>query len=284
MKITGKLWALSLAVLFIITGLPSGVFAETESTLVQSKNYISVSGTAGAYADVSVILKKSGAALSENTVLYIGETKADETGVYALDFIVSDKSFTVEQGVVKDYEIVINANGITSTETIDARANISEVVTFDIDMSVKGKAKAVFQSDVKYKNLDYLTLVAFYSSEKRLLKVVNAKGYIGENGVFNYSTTDIPEGTDTVTGFIWESRETMIPVTAAQKAVYNDKHYDRKAEYVTMAPGGNESERNLAWYDIAGVTGVRVQYAEKISGTETDFGEDNIFSGTYGSI
>lgn len=283
MKTMRKLLSLLFVMMLMVTFCLSSVALATESTFVESKNYISVSGIAGSYANISVMLKKTGAALSEDSILYIGQTTADENGRYTVDFVVMGDHFTVSDGSVTNYEVIVNADGVATTDTIDAKATVSEVVSFDVDLSTKGKAKAVFECDARYKNLDYVALIAFYGANSKLLKVTSAKGYIGDNGIFNYGADNIPAETLTVKGFFWESGSTMIPIVGAEVASFVDKSYSRTAEYVTMAPGGNESERNFAWYDIPDAVGLRVQYAEKVNGTAADFATAKTFNATYGS-
>lgn len=197
--------------------------------------------------------------------------------------VVMGDYFTVADGSVTNYEIIVNADGVATTDTIDAKATILEVVSFDVDLSTKGKAKAVFECDTRYKNLDYLALIAFYDANSKLLKVTRAKSYIGDGGVFNYTVDSIPAETSSVKGFFWESSSTMIPIVGAEVTSFVDKSYSRKAEYVTMAPGSDKSERNFAWYDIPDAVGLRMQYAEKVNGTAADFVNAKMFNATYGS-
>lgn len=281
MRTFRKLLTILLAVLLFSSF--SVAFAATDAYYIQSKNYISVSGTASAGSDISIMLKKSGEAMSDDSILYIGQTKADKNGNYALDFTVSSNPFVIADAKVTNYEIIVNADGEVTSNNVSASATLSEITEIDLDMSTKGKAKAIFEESAKYQNLDYAVIVAFYDAGGKLLKITDSVGYLGDDGVFNYGKENIPQSAKTVKGFLWENKNSLIPVVGAQNAVFTDKSYDRKAEFLTMAPGGDESKRNFAWYDIPGVKNVRIQYAEKVTGTANDFGDDNIFEGTCGS-
>lgn len=81
-----KLLSLLFVMMLMTTFCFSLVVFATESTFVESKNYISVSGIAGTYANISVMLKKTGAALSEDSILYVGHTTSDENRKYACGY------------------------------------------------------------------------------------------------------------------------------------------------------------------------------------------------------
>ena len=78
----------------------------------------------------------------------------------------------------------------------------------------------------------------------------------------------------------------LIPLANPENFDFDGYEANREAQFLTIAHGKTPAERNFAWYDIGGVDKVRLQYAEKNTGTEADFesADVKIVEGTCGPM
>lgn len=236
----------------------------------QTKSYIGISGNAGienAGYEASVMLVKKGATPSEESIGYIGQSRIDTNGNYRFEF--SFDGLEYENNVVSNYDIVLNVNGTSMEKTITEAKVISDMITFEsFDFSAFGKA--ITEIDSIFKDIDYLLIIAYYDADNTLLKVQPIKRFSGDEDIYSYNN-DIPENASYARGFVWEDTVKMFPLTTPQTFDFEEYAAGRKAQFLTIAPGRTESERNFAWYDIGGVEEVRLQYVVKNTGTAADF-------------
>lgn len=268
-----KLLALALTAVMLCSACVSVYAAEVPVLKAyQSKSYVGISGNAGsenAGYEASVILVKKGETPSKESIGYIGQSRIDTNGNYNFEF--SFEGLEYENNVVSNYDIVLNVNGTNMEKTITEAKVLSDMITFEsFDFSAFGKAVTEIDSIYGLKDIDYLLIIAYYDADDTLLKVQPIKRYTGDEGVYSYNS-DIPENAAYARGFVWEDTVKMFPLTTPQTFDFESYTGERKAQFLTIAPGRNETERNFAWYDIGGVEKVRLQYAVKNTGTVADF-------------
>lgn len=268
-------------------------FAESAPVAItyQAKNYVTVTGTTDtSYAglDAALMLVKKDADLanlSMQDVGYIGQREISEDGKYLFEFAFSGFTFD-ESDTVDNYRVILNVNGENITPSIEKASVISSLVSFDLDFSNFGRSIAKITNTYGVNDLSYLTIVCFYDARGKLLAVKRAEKFTGDDNTFSYGYKDMPEGTATAKGFIWEDKKSLIPLTPSEKIDVLARSVDRSVMTLTIAPGIDETERNFAWYDIPGVENVKVQIAEKVTGTVSDFdtATAKTFDGTSGEV
>lgn len=243
----------------------------------ESKSYVAISGNAGkenAGLEASVMLVKKGEAPSEESVGYIGQSRIDTEGNYKFEF--SFEGLEYENNVVSNYDIVLNVNGTKMEKSITEAVVLSELISFKmLDFSKFGKAVSEIDNIYGLEDIDYTLIIGYYEKGGKLLSMQYADRFTGEDKTFVYTYKDIPEGASYAKGFVWESRKKIFPITDYQEFDLESYTSSRKAQFLTIAPGKTEKERNFAWYDIGGVSEVRLQYALKNKGDESDFDAEN---------
>jgi len=237
------------------------------ATVCQRQDYVTVSGNveekfAGKPANV-MIVPNNVDRIGKDDICYIGQTIIDEEGKYSFE-----ASFTVAEGkAASDYKAVLNINNEIKLEQSLTNSVITELTTFDLDFSQLGKAIAHINNEYMLKDLGYKLIVAFYDDENALINASIKKKFTGDENSYNYYD-DIPKGTAYVKAFLWEDNDTLTPLSVAAGMDLTKANNGRKAEFLTIAPGKDETERNFAWYDAAGIEGARIQYA--VMESETD--------------
>lgn len=286
-----KVLSIFLCVMLLFSLAISTAFAEEPTAITYDvKSYVTVTGTVSAENagyDASLMLVKKGANLSnpaKGDIGYIGQQEIGADGKYLFEFTFSD--FTYSQERVDNYDVILNVNGEKMTPSITKAAVMSTLVSFDLDFSQFGKSIAEITNNYGLKDFNYTAMVAFYNSDNVLLGVKKAERFVGDDPNFTYGYNDMPEGTAYARGYIWDSLERMIPLAPSDEIDVIARSSNREVMTLTIAPGVDETERNFAWYDLPGVEDVKIQIAEKVTGTASDFDGDTArtFAGTSGEV
>lgn len=287
-----KVLSIFLCVMLLCNLAIGSAFAAEEPTAItyDVKSYVTVTGTVSAENagyDASLMLVKKGANLSnpaKGDIGYIGQQEIGADGKYLFEFTFSD--FTYSQDSVDNYDVILNVNGEKMTPSITKAAVMSTLVSFDLDFSQFGKSIAEITNNYGLKDFNYTAMVAFYNSDNVLLGVKKAERFVGDDPNFTYGYNDMPEGTAYARGYIWDSLERMIPLAPSDEIDVIARSTNREVMTLTIAPGKDETERNFAWYDLPGVEGVKIQVAEKVTGTVSDFDGSSArtFNGTSGEV
>ena len=277
--------------LFCNLAISTTFAAEPTAITYDVKSYVTVTGTVDAKNagyDASLMLVKKGANLSNltiNDIGYIGQEEINAEGKYLFEFTFS--GFTYSQNIVDNYNIILNVNGVEMTPSITKAVAMSDIISFDLDFTQFGKSIAEITNNYGLKDFNYTAMVAFYNADGELLGVKKAERFAGDDPNFTYGYKDMPEGTAYARGFIWDSMERMIPLANSDETIDVLTHsIDREVMTLSIAPGKDETERNFAWYDLPGVEDVKIQIAEKVTGTTSDFegSSAQTFAGTSGEV
>lgn len=291
MNIKRKVLSIFLCVMLLCNLAISTAFAADPTAITYDvKSYVTVTGTVDAENagfDASLMLVKKNADLSNlqtGDIGYIGQEEIGADGKYLFEFTFSD--FTYSQDSVDNYEVVLNVNGEKMTPSITKAAAMSTLISFDLNFDEFGKSIAEITNNYGLKDFNYTAMVAFYNSDNVLLGVKRAERFVGDDPNFTYGYNDMPEGTAFARGFIWDSLERMIPLANSDEIDVIARSTDREVMTLTIAPGVDETERNFAWYDLPGVEDVKIQVAEKVTGTVSDFDGSSArtFNGTSGDV
>ena len=283
MKILHKITSLLLCTLLLSTLFISG-YAQGEPSLsktYEKQSYVVVKGDAGtqnAGYDVSLMLVKNTASAipSKEDIGYLAQTSIKADGSYLFEFYFNGFTYD-ENGYVNNYNLVLNVNNETITDTVSKAEIISELVVFNsLDFSEFGKAIADLTNSYSLENISYSLIVGFYDDNDTLLGAKLATKYTGDSNQLTYTYDDIPIGTSYAKAFIWEDTKKLIPLSAAQTKDIRSFTTSRSVLTLTIAPGGNETERNYAWYDVSQMDDARLQYAVKQKESDlTVFPEEN---------
>ncbi len=122
-----------------------------------------------------------------NQVTLLMMSKDGEIAHIAQTPIKSDKTYEFEfkkdgliykNGVVEDYYVILNVNGVPVTETVTTSMLIPECVTFDFDITQsEGKISVAttLNNLIKRKSLDYTVYISFYDEKNSLLGMKKAE-------------------------------------------------------------------------------------------------------------
>ena len=189
--------------------------------VLNTENKISVYGKADeefAGKQVSVILLDDDAELSEITaddLLYINQFGIEADGRYSCSFNIDE---TVKPEECKLY-VRVGTRDITYSVT---RAVMSTYDVLDCSASVTindGTATGIVKTEELYgfdsEECEYIPVMAFYNSDKRLISVE-----IGQSNIKQIALP-IPTDTKTVSFFVWSNLETLIPLCRGDEASIN---------------------------------------------------------------
>lgn len=235
----------------------------------QRQSYAAVAGNAGmsnAGKDVTLMLLKSNAditSISKNDIGYINQTVIGDDGEYTFEFEFSGFTYDSE-GNVDNYKVVLNVNGEKITPSISKATVMSEMLSFDIDISKFGKAVADITNEYNLKKLKYKMVVAFYDEGGKLLNVKTFNKYTGDEDFATYGYRDVPEKTAYAKGFLWESWDTLVPVANMEKT-------DIESRPIKVLMIGNSLTVDATRYltNLTEAGGVELYYKTKVFSAAT---------------
>lgn len=198
-----------------------------QAHIYQPQKYVVVSGNAGcsnANADALVMLVKKDADINNikaDDIGYIKQGKVKADGTYTFEFSFSDFKYD-ENGNVDNYKLLLNVNGVRMTSTVSEAKTMSNLVTFDLDISEVGKAVVNMTNPYSLNDLKYTMYIAFYN-ENKLLDIKGFDKFISDSNKISYSLSDIPAGATHVRGFLWDSHSSLIPLASSKEKVLTSK-------------------------------------------------------------
>ena len=255
------------------------------------QSYVAVTGNAGeinADKNAVLMLVKNDAdldSIQKSDIGYIAQEVIAEDGTYSFEFEFSGFTYDSDKNV-NNYQVILNVNGVKMTPTITKATAISDMfISFELDFSNFGRAFAEITNEYNLKDVKYTALIAFYDKDGRLLDVKNYSRYTGDDSVVTYGYNDVPENTEKAKAFLWESKETLIPLAEAKEMDIFAHTSERSVMTMSISPGIDETQRNFAWYDIPGIENAKIQIAEKVNGDVTDFDDNAVtFEATCGEV
>ena len=191
---------LALSMILSIVGVAQ---AEPVSERYAGTSIVNVTGKVADVATVSLLLLDG-----NDNVKHVQEVKPETDGTYRAKFKFAESTegltLRVRQGTTDVTDSVISA----VTE--------SEVYTYSFGattLKTNTMAVAEFENYFNIEGKTYVLMIAFYDEEGKLIGVKTTdKKNVEFNETKTDLTVDIPEGTDKIKTFIWDSIEKMIPL------------------------------------------------------------------------
>jgi len=190
---------LALAMLLSVVGVSAAPVAEK----LDSTSIVNVTGKVENGTHVNILLLDA-----EDNVKHIQEVKPESDGSYRAKFKFAESTdglkLQVKQGTEDVTDSVISA--IEEKEAFSytfgattLKDNTLAVAEFENYFNIEGKT--------------YVLMIAFYDAEGKLISVkTTEKKTVDFDESSSELTLDIPEGTDQIKTFLWDSVEKMIPL------------------------------------------------------------------------
>ena len=190
---------LAFAMLLSVVGVSAAPVAEK----FDATSIVNVTGKVEEGTYVNLLLLDS-----NDNVKHIQEVRPDKDGNYRAKFKFTESTegltLAVKQGNADVTDSVISAIAESQAFTYTFGATTLKTNTV---------AMAEFENYFNITGKTYVLMVAFYDKEGKLISVKTAdKKTVAFDETSSNLTLDLPEGTETVKSFIWDSVEKMIPL------------------------------------------------------------------------
>lgn len=202
-----------LALTMLLTCANIALAAEPDSKVLGSTNIVNVTGKLADGGDyVNVLLLDA-----SNNVKYIDEASVESDGSYRMKFKYKDDiaglSLQVKQGLSDVTESVVEA--ITEKEAVSYELNVVN--------SAKTYVSAEIENYFNVAGKTYTVMVAYYGENNKLLDVyVRDEKAVANDKTKDESSYEIPENTEKIKVFMWDSVKTMVPLAKEVSGKKND--------------------------------------------------------------
>jgi len=199
-----RVLSIILAISMLLSISSVAIAATPVAEQYESTKIVNVTGKVDSINSVTLLLLDG-----NNNVKHIQEEKVEPDGSYRVKFKYAGSteglSLKVRQGKEDVTDSVIEA----FTEESKAFSYTFGATTLKSNTS----AFAEFENWFNVEGKTYVLMIAFYDANNKLIKVkVADEETVGFDSSSDTLTETIPEGTEKVKTFIWESVETMVPL------------------------------------------------------------------------
>ena len=248
-----KIFALASAVICILASVAHAEPLAPQSGFYSGTGFVNVYGKLESFEkgdDVSILL------LDENEkVKYIREADVSSTGEYRFTFKFS--------GDATDYTLKARQGSEDVTSSVIQAVAKSDAVSLVLD-TTPDELNTIYSANVQnwynVENKEYSVITAHYDNTGKLLQMKCDEPRtlrFGEN--ISEHSVEIPENSDMVKVFVWESLTTAIPLSKAAEVLPEENNITS----LSIQVGEDETSRRFVWYNDIDTAGVRLQYALK---------------------
>lgn len=190
-------------VLAMVLSIAGTAMAEPVSERYDGTSIVNVTGKVDEGSYVNLLLLDA-----EDNVKHIQEVKPESDGSYRAKFKF--------QGSTDGLTLAVKQGNADVTDSVVEAISESEALTYTFGattLKTNTLAVAEFENYFNIEGKTYVLMIAFYDEAGKLISVkTTEKKTVDFDESSSELTLDIPEGTDQIKTFLWDSIEKMIPL------------------------------------------------------------------------